>query len=263
MTFSLQCRGGLYYCASDVYTVDRTPVHVQCLRTAVAPTTTRRPAPKYSPTTRARQVESEVWALRFGSPGEHQLDVLPKHVVGLPPVLEYHPFHCIDFKEWAYIRKQPAGPSAERIPTRGSEFFMDFGFMRASTDNCRCPNKDTNRIVTSYDGFSAYLLIVDGATRRVWVFLTESKEPPIEICLAFLRNFGNGRGLIRTDQGGELAHSDAFIASMLKDRGYVVEPTGADSPSQNGLSYMLFSSITALFTPPPIAPHKKRALASS
>ena len=242
MTFGLECRGGLYYCASDVYTVAHAPVRTTCRRmtiappdrTTIAPTNTRRPPSKYSPTTRARQVESEVWALRFGSPGEHQLDVLPKHVVGLPPVLEYHPFRCIDFKEWAYIRKQPAGPPAAHIPTKGSEFFMDFGFLRASADDYRRPNKDTDRIVTSYDGFAAYLLIVDGATRRVWVFLTESKEPPVDICLAFLRNFGNGRGLIRTDQGGELAHSEAFIASMLRDRGYVVEPTGADSPSQNG-----------------------------
>jgi hypothetical protein len=134
MTFDLQCRGGLYYCDSDVFTVDRAPIHVRCNRTAVTPNreSHRRPAPKYTPTTRARQVELEVWALRFGSPREHQLDVLPQHVVGLPPVLEYHPFRNIDFKEWAYIRKQPAGTTAERIPTRGSEFFMDFGFMRAS-----------------------------------------------------------------------------------------------------------------------------------
>jgi len=53
--------------------------------------------------------------------------------------------------------------------------------MRASNDDYRRPNKDTDRIVQSYDGYSAYLLIVDGASRRVWVFLTESKTPPIAI----------------------------------------------------------------------------------
>ncbi len=46
--------------------------------------------------------------LRFGSPGEHQLDVLPLHVVGTPPIFKYHPFYYIDFKEQAYIRKQAA-----------------------------------------------------------------------------------------------------------------------------------------------------------
>jgi hypothetical protein len=111
---------------------------------------------------------------------------------------------------------------------------MDYGFMRASADNYWQPNKSTNRIVMSYDGYCAYLLIVDGATRRSWTFLTASKEPPIAICLAFLHNFGDTRGIIRTDQGGKLARSDGFITTMLKDRGYVVERTGANSPSQNG-----------------------------
>ena len=129
---------------------------------------------------RARQVESEVWALRFGSPGEDQLDALPKHVEGIPPVFEYHPFRHINFKEQAYIRKQPARKSAECLPECGCEFFMDFGFMCASNDNYRRPNKNTDWAVQSYDGYSAFLLIVDGASRRVWVFLMASKAklPP-------------------------------------------------------------------------------------
>jgi hypothetical protein len=186
-----------------------------------------------------------VWALRFGSPGEHQLDVLPKHVDGMLPVLEYHPFCLIDFKEWAYIRKQPAGTMAACIPTRGSEFFMDFGFMWASADNYRQPNKSTNHIVMSYDGYCTYLLIIDGTTRRSWMFLTASKEPPITICLAFLHDFGNTWGIIRTDQGSELARSNGFITAMLKNHGYVVECTGANSPSQNG-SAEIFNNTLAV-----------------
>ncbi len=111
---------------------------------------------------------------------------------------------------------------------------MGFGFMRASADNYCRPNKATDRIVTSYDGFCAYLLIIDGASRCTWSFLTESKEPPIAICSAFLRRFDNKVGIIRTDQGGKLARSDQFITTMLKDFDYVVEPTGSDSPSRNG-----------------------------
>ena len=56
---------------------------------------------------------------------------------------------------------------------------MDFGFMRALIDDYRRPNKNTDRVVQLYDGFSAYLLIVDGASRRVWVFLTKRKNPPL------------------------------------------------------------------------------------
>jgi hypothetical protein len=111
---------------------------------------------------------------------------------------------------------------------------MDFGFLCASTDDYTRPNKDTDRIVLSYDGHCAYLLIVDSASRRVWAFLTKSKELPIAILSAFMSKYGTGNGIIRTDQGGELARSNAFRETMLKDFGYVVECTGADSSSQNG-----------------------------
>ena len=53
----------------------------------------------------------------------------------------------------------------------------------------------------------------------------------------FLRTFGCTRslvGFIRCNQGGELARSHAFIDMALSEFGYKVEPTGADSPSQNG-----------------------------
>jgi hypothetical protein len=110
---------------------------------------------------------------------------------------------------------------------------MDFGFIQSSTDDYKHPNKQTDRVVLSYDGHSAYLLIVDSASRRVWCFLTKSKEPPLAILRAFMLKYSTGNSLIRTDQGGELARSKAFCDTMLQDYGHVVEPTGADSPSQN------------------------------
>jgi hypothetical protein len=120
MCFQLECRNGLYYCSTDIYTVDPNPLHVCCLRAAVATpipdAVPHRPKAKYVPVSSARQLESEVWVLRFGSPGEHQLDVLLQHVIVTPPVFEYHPFRSINFKEQAYIRKQAAHRTAERIP---------------------------------------------------------------------------------------------------------------------------------------------------
>jgi len=89
-------------------------------------------------------VESEVWALRFGSPGKTQLGVLPQHVLSTPPVFEYHPFRSIDFKEQSYIRKQAAQRTAERVPNCGIELFMDFSFIQSSTDNYKRPNKQTD-----------------------------------------------------------------------------------------------------------------------
>ncbi len=111
---------------------------------------------------------------------------------------------------------------------------MDFGFMRASSSDYRKPNPKTDWVVQSWDGYSSYLLIVDEASRFMWVFLTKSKEPPLDIINSFLRKFGNEEGgSICSDQGGELAKSPALADMVLRDHNYVFEPTGADSPSQN------------------------------
>jgi hypothetical protein len=234
MHFPLSCIDGLYYCKTVFYMVNQNPVRVHHTKTASSGPTLHRPLLRFTPTTRAQQVETEVWALRFGSPGEHQLDILPRHVEGIPLVFKYHPFCSIDFKKQAYIRKQPAQKTAERIPGCGAKLFMDFGFLRASTEDYKCPNKALDRIVCLYDRFCAYLLIVDSASRRVWAFLTETKEPPLAILRAFMTKFGIANGVIRTDQGGKLAWSADFRMAMLQEFDYVIKPTGADSPCQNG-----------------------------
>jgi hypothetical protein len=173
--------------------------------------------------------------LRLGSPGEDQLDMLPGNVGGVPPGFHYHPFRFIDWKEEARIQKQAALRSAERTTESRRRFYMDFGFMRASTSNFSRPNTKRDRVVLSYDGYSAYLLVVDEASRYAWVFLTQSKTPPVDIIDAFLSRFGHAHGgSIRTDQGGELARSFALSDMVLRSHKYTVEPTGADSPSQNG-----------------------------
>ena len=90
----------------------------------------------------------------------------------------------------------------------------------------------------SYNGYSSYLLIINGASRRIWVFLTGTKELPIAILCAFMTKFSVGTGLVRTDQGGELAKSTEFC-NLIETFNYVVEPTGADSPSQNGVAKIM------------------------
>ena len=66
-------------------------------------------------------------------------------------------------------------------------------------------------MVKSYDGYTSYLLIVDEATRYAWVFLTASKDPPLDIVRKFLHLHGHEEGgSIRTDHGGELARSLKF-----------------------------------------------------
>ena len=224
MKLTLEFHDGLYYCPTDVFTVDIAPVrrpainrtysnpetvvhhplvhfsipapkmaHISEAPTAthvstpILHNTTRCPS-RYSPTSKSKQDESEVWLLRLGSPGVTQLDILP------PSVFEYHPFRFIDFKQQARIRKQAAQRSAVRTTDRRKQFYMDYGFMRASAANYSRPHKGTDWVVRSYDGYSSYLLIINEASCYVWVFLTASKDPPLDLITEFLQQHGHGNG---------------------------------------------------------------------
>jgi hypothetical protein len=173
--------------------------------------------------------------LWLGSPGEKELDMLPGNVMGVPPKFHYHPFYYIDWKEEAQIHKQAALRSSIRTTEARRRFYMDFGYMRASTSDYNQPNKATDRVIYSRDGYPSYLLVVDEAMWYIWVFLTKSKDPSLDIVAAFLKRFAHDHGgSIRTDQGGKLARYFALSDLLLCQYGYVVELTGADSPSQNG-----------------------------
>ena len=203
----------------------------------------KRTQTRIKPVNPRKQLESELWAARLGHCGEYQLDLLPSCATGIPNQFEYHPFRFIDHKEMAYVRRQAAKRVAERVTEIGKRFYADFGFIRSSTSNInkrrkarkKKGEKNLDRVVQSIDGFNCYLAIVDEASRYTWIFLCKSKEPPIDEMLSFLQVWGlKTGGSIRCDQGGELARSSEFKERMLKEFGYHVEPTGADSPSQNG-----------------------------
>jgi hypothetical protein len=114
-------------------------------------------------------------------------------------------------------------------------FHIDFGFLRASSAQYK-PVTGAPRVVTSIiDGFNAYLLIACAKTRYTFCFLTVSKAPPAEILDAFLTKHGvkSGARFIRMDQGGDLWRSEK-IRTVAAKHDYMLEPTGSDSPSQNG-----------------------------
>ncbi|KAL7550176.1 hypothetical protein ACHAWF_013416 [Thalassiosira exigua] len=252
MSIRLDHVDGLYYCPTDAFTVD-TESTVRPLRPRArrakgrtAKHLARPPSPppvakqgnhprRRKPTSRQKQLDAELWAARLGHCGERQLELLPGNADGIPASFEPHPFRIIDWKEQACTRKKAAGRTAERTADRGKRFYMDFGFMRASQMDYGKRTTKKDRVVTSYDGYNSYLVIVDEASSHAWIFLFKSKEPPLETLDAFMTAFRRpDGGFIRTDQGGELAGCDAFVDQMLSNHGYKVEPTGADSPSQNG-----------------------------
>lgn len=69
---------------------------------------------------------------------------------------------------------------------------------------------------------------------------------PLEAIYTFLTQFGNTEGgLICTDLCGELVSTSRFWELVLT-RGYIIEPTGADSPSQNGVVEKVNNMLTIL-----------------
>ena len=183
----------------------------------------------------AQQLESELWEARLSFCSEWQLDAIPGCADGIPNQFDYHPFRFLDHKEQARIRKQAAARSAQNVSGTGELFYVNFSFLRASTKDFSRPNEDADRVVQSFDGYNSYLLIVDEHSRYVWVFLCKSKDPPIDEMSGFLRIVGPKEGgFIRCDLGGKLANCKEFVTIMQRDHRYSVEPTGADSPSQNG-----------------------------
>eukprot|EP00956_Cyclotella_meneghiniana_P004202 scaffold5163_cov49-Cyclotella_meneghiniana.AAC.3 len=244
---TLQQQNGLYYCNTRSYPIirnDSIPPCVPQLHKAVNSSTQTsevrpkrlpKPTNKYTPTSKAKILQSETWNLRMGCCSESSLESLCQHAIGIPTKLEWHPYRFVDFKEHAKIGKQPVGKDPVKVNKRGQRFYFDFGFIRASNNDFSRPTKTKDRIVESYDGYNSYLLIVDEISKYCWIFLTKSKEPPIELTKLFLRQYGHkDGGKIRCDQGGELARSEQWRSMLLDDHQYYVEPTGADSPSQNG-----------------------------
>ena len=229
----LQQRNGLFYYGSSHLGTGPTPIAT--VNRLMAMRARKPPRPHWGPVDRTKQLESETWAIRLGGCGESLLLAMPKHALGLPPSFDCHPFRYIDHKEQAYVRKRPARKKAERMPERAMRFFMDFGFIRASSTDFSRPDPSKDPVITSFDGFNSYLIIVDDHSRKIWIQLFASKDPPLDEINAFLKIYGRkDGGCIRTDQGGELAKCKEFPTLMWDNHRYCMEPTGSDSPSQNG-----------------------------
>ncbi len=80
-------------------------------------------------------------------------------------------------------------PIPEGAELRNAEqFHVDFGFARG-TEAISSGSRKT-RLVTSLDGYRAYLLIIDRKTRYIWIMLAKSKHPPLEFIKSFFVNHG-------------------------------------------------------------------------
>jgi hypothetical protein len=183
----------------------------------------------------------------MGHPGLAKLKKTQQHTSGIPTLGAAHPLFGCNNCNMGKLTKQARGKTDSReANANGERFHMDYGFFRGPKHlqkqikrrygDMTIASLQHQPILESREGYVAYLLIVDGFSRKAWIYPTKTKEPPIETVNLFLQRFGLKDGTqryIRTDQGGELAKSADFRA-IVATHGYVVEPTGPDASSQNG-----------------------------
>jgi hypothetical protein len=208
------------------------------------------PVPKQCSASRPAQggqLQTELWHQRMAHPGTAKLKKTQLHTTGMPPLGAAHPLFGCNSCNMGQMQKQARGKIESReANTKGERFHMDYGFfcgprhlqkhIKRRYGNMTLARTNHKPIIESREGYVAYLLILDAFTRQVWAYPTKAKEPPIATVDLFLKQFGLHDGTqryVRTDQGGELAHSADFCATILK-HGYVLEPTGPDASSQNG-----------------------------
>ena len=104
----------------------------------------------------------------------------------------------------------------------GQHFHADFGFVRGS--EYKISTKE-GKTVTSIDGKNSYCLIVDRASRYCWLYLSDSKEPPVLPVKLLLRKFKNpevSNHTFRTDNDQGLNKSKKF-RDMLEAEGFTIE----------------------------------------
>ena len=210
-----------------------------------------------------------LWHGRLAHVGEQITSQVHKHVKGIKRPLRFNPFFkcpsCVPNKLCKVPHNcdnnndQPKNPherkenisetamigpfsydhpesleDADMAKEIGQRFHMDFGFVRGTGYRVK---SEGNPTVTSIDGFNSYLIIVDRVSRHIWIFLTTSKSPPIEIARSVLRKFkcSNPHRSVRTDQGKELGKSSAF-QQMVHEERFALELTGADASAQNAIA---------------------------
>ena len=166
----------------------------------------------------------KLWHQRMGHPAPRALQQTQQVVEGMPHLPNNNSIFSCPFCDKAKLRKADRNKNSLRevfIP--GTSFHMDLGFIRGPSNleevvkNGATPTKT---IVKSRDGYEAYLLIIDAATRYIWVFLLKGKHPPIATIAQFLQKHGTAiKGKITTTPGGLLDKSKSF-ATACKESGY-------------------------------------------
>jgi len=207
ITFPLHTVNGLWYYNTNPHK-DYIPLHVDSAQQHTALITCISSESLY-----------ELYHARLGHPGQKVMSMVHHRVEGIPKLTRPPLFQCQacmlakvtkravhaqNQKDTSRSHKDSAAQPIkenERLAP-GTHFHMDMGFVRGS--KYRTKDED-GQMVTSLDGYNSYLLIIDRATRYMWVFLSKYKTPKIDTIRGFLQTHG-AKGpqqrYVRTDKGG-------------------------------------------------------------
>jgi hypothetical protein len=153
----------------------------------------------------------ELWHQRMGHPSLHTLRCTQQVIDGIPYLPEVKAIFSCPFCDKAKLRKHHgSGPSTRETFLPGTSFHMDIGFIRGPKNlkeviTAGAMPKDT--VIASHDGYTLYLLIIDAATRYIWMFLLKQRTAPIALLKQFLAKHGYPKqaATITTSQNGLLA----------------------------------------------------------
>ena len=192
----------------------------------------------------------ELWHQRLGHCRKSTLEIMHRHAIGVPEVRGntfYKCASCLSSKitKKPFQRKDRASrvmyiapaPDPDDIhlskASPGQHFHMDFGFV-CSQDYTKQDRE--GQTVTSIDNKNSYLLIINRATRYMWIYLSNSKQPHIDFVCNILTKFKSQHPhrTVCTDQG-KLRTSQAFRNMLTEpDVHFSLELTGTDNSRQNG-----------------------------
>jgi hypothetical protein len=198
--------------------------------------------PQLTPPTQA-VLQFEIWHQRLGHCSERKLRQTQQHVDGIPPFKARIPtvVRCRAC-DIAKLQRAPKGSTqADPVLQPGQTFQMDIGFFRGPKNLQEVYDRTADaqpKLIESRQGFVCNLLIVDRATRYLWIFPLRSKSISLELIDLFLRTHGLHAPCVktlRTDGEGSLAESAPF-RMLLLSHGYLLEKTATDTSSQNGLA---------------------------
>ena len=140
-------------------------------------------------------LQFEIWYQRMAHCSAPKLRQTQKCVDGIPPFARIPSIVRRRACDIATLKRAPRGPNTDDVNLEpGQVFQMDIGFFRGPRNLQEVYDRTADpqpKLIESRQGFVCYLLIIDRATRYIWVFPLRSKSINPDLIDLFLRTHGN------------------------------------------------------------------------